>query len=95
MLGSDSTTFGNYYNVTFNYIAKDAEMPVDTEIKEKNKAVLIPTGSAEYAKINNIYDMAGNAWEWTIEACYTYSKIYRGGSFINQRTWWYLSSGTP
>ena len=95
LLGSDSTTFGNYYNVTFNYIAKDAEMPVDTEIKEKNKAVLIPTGSAEYAKINNIYDMAGNAWEWTIEACYTYSKIYRGGSFINQRTWWYLSSGTP
>ena len=27
----------------------------------------ITTGSAEYTKTNNIYDMAGNMWEWTTE----------------------------
>lgn len=79
LVGSNSTTFGNYYNATFNYIAKDAEMPTATETKETSKSVLIPTGSAEYTKTNNIYDMAGNVWEWTTEAYSTYYRVYRGG----------------
>ncbi len=81
LVGSNSTTFGNYYNATFNYIAKDAEMPTATETKETSKSVIIPTGSAEYTKTNNIYDMAGNVWEWTTEAYSTYYRVYRGGSY--------------
>lgn len=81
LVGSNSTTFGNYYNATFNYIAKDAEMPTATETKETSKSVLIPTGSAEYTKTNNIYDMAGNVWEWTTEAYSTYYRVYRGGYY--------------
>ena len=81
LVGSNSTTFGNYYNATFNYIAKDAEMPTATETKETSKSVLIPTGSAEYTKTNNIYDMAGNVWEWTTEANSTYSRVCRGGFY--------------
>ena len=80
LVGSNSTTFGNYYNATFNYIAKDAEMPTATEPKETSKSVLIPTGSAEYTKTNNIYDMAGNVWEWTTEANSTGYRVYRGGN---------------
>lgn len=83
LVGSNSTTLGNHINATFNYIAKDAEMPVATETKEKSKGFLILTGSAEYAKINNIYDMAGNAWEWTTEAYSTYNRVSRGGDYIN------------
>lgn len=81
LVGSNSTTFGNYYNATFNYIAKDAEMPTATETKETSKSVLIPTGSAEYTKTNNIYDMAGNVWEWTTEAYSTNGRVYRGGNY--------------
>lgn len=81
LVGSNSTTFGNYYNATFNYIAKDAEMPTATETKETSKSVLIPTGSAEYTKTNNIYDMAGNVWEWTTEAYSTGSRVFRGGYY--------------
>ncbi|MDD2376754.1 MAG: hypothetical protein PHD15_04245 [Clostridia bacterium] len=38
------------------------------------------SGFSEYWKANNIYDLAGNAWEWTNEKYSTFM-IYRGGSF--------------
>ena len=80
LVGNDSKTFGNYYDATFNYIAKDSEMPIATETKEIGKEVLIPTGSAEYTKTNNIYDMAGNVDECTIEACSSATcRVRRGG----------------
>lgn len=81
LVGSNSTTFGNYYNATFNYIAKDAEMPTATETKAISTSTRIPAGSAEYTKTNNIYDMAGNVWEWTTEAYSTYGRVYRGGVY--------------
>lgn len=81
LVGSNSTTFGNYYNATFNYIAKDAEMPTATETKAIITKTRIPAGSAEYTKTNNIYDMAGNVWEWTTEAYSTYYRVCRGGFY--------------
>ena len=83
LVGSNSTTFGNYYNATFNYIAKDAEMPTATETKAISTSTRIPAGSAEYTKTNNIYDMAGNVWEWTTEAYSTFYRVYRGGYYNN------------
>ena len=42
-----------------------------------NKA--IPTGSNPDYAVNNIYDMAGNVYEWTLEAGNTDRRIRRGG----------------
>ena len=39
------------------------------------------TGFSESWKANNIYDFAGNCWEWTQEACS--SRAFRGGSYDN------------
>lgn len=83
LVGRESKSFGNYYPVTFNYISQDAEMPIATETKEKNKSLLIASGSTEYTKTNNIYDMAGNVYEWTIEAYSNKDRGIRGGYYEN------------
>ena len=83
LVSSNSTTWGNYENATFNYIAENAEMPLMTETKETNKSKKIPAGSAEYTKANNVYDMAGNVWEWTTEAYSISRRVSRGGYYYN------------
>ena len=40
----------------------------------------IATGSNSRYSVNNIYDMAGNAYDWTIKAGSTGSRVTRGGS---------------
>ena len=81
LIANNSTTWGNYRNATFNYIAANAETPLMTETKAQNRDTRIPAGSAEYTKANNVYDMAGNVQDWTTEAYYTYSRVYRGGYY--------------
>ena len=81
LVGRDSATWGNYWNSTFKYIAQNSEKPEATENKEINKSTRIPTGSAEYTKANNIYDMAGNVSDWTIEANSADSRVRRDGSY--------------
>lgn len=39
----------------------------------------IPTGSNDSYAVDNIYDMAGNVRDWTIEAYSTKQRVYRGG----------------
>lgn len=82
LVGDDSTSWGNYSNSTFNYIPEGATEPKPTEEKEGNKSKLIPTGSSENTKVNNIYDMAGNVFDWTLEAYSTYSRVLRGGDYV-------------
>ena len=39
------------------------------------------TGYSEYWKANNIYDLAGNVWEWTQENYSTNKRTVRGGDY--------------
>ena len=47
------------------------------------KGILVTTGTSEENKVMNIYDIAGNVWEWTLEkASNSYdSCAYRGGGY--------------
>ena len=64
----DSRTYGNYNN---------SLAPANENSGTKRTA-----GFNENWKVKNIYDLAGNVWEWTSEANGS-SFIYRGGSFNN------------
>ena len=72
---TNSTKWGNYNNSTGNAAVMDG-----TTQKYGSKQV---TGYSEYWKANNIYDIAGNCWEWTQEAVSTYGRACRGGSYGN------------
>ena len=79
LVGSDSVTWGNYINATFNYIPVDSETPEATAVKTVNTATKLPAGSSDYTKVNNIYDLAGNMLEWTLNVQGEY-KVMRGGA---------------
>ena len=44
--------------------------------KEKNSWILLTTGATEQVKKMNLYDIAGNLWEWTTEGGYKYNSEY-------------------
>ena len=98
-LKNDSTIWGNYSNATFE-ITKgkystdygDTFTEVNgTYTKPTSSNVLITTGATERNSVLNIYDLAGNEWEWTLEkSTYTdYPSVYRGGDYF------YKGSTTP
>ena len=50
------------------------------------------TGFSESWKANNIYDFAGNCWEWTQEADSTVCRVIRAGDFNNNGSLYPASS---
>ena len=83
LVGLDSTLWGNYLNSTFNYIPEGATEPNPTAKHEEDDWFVIPTGSSEYTKVNNIYDMAGNVYDWILELDHVYFRVLRGGRYNN------------
>ena len=73
----DSTSWGNYENATFEYVDSSGNIAT----KDKDSNTRIPTGSTEYTKANNIYDLSGNVWDWTMEAGSTFGRVLRGGYY--------------
>ena len=70
---TNSTVWGNYADSTGNAAVMDGETK-----KYGSKQV---TGYSEYWKANNIYDLAGNCYEWTQEADNTSYRAGRSGRY--------------
>ena len=70
-----STNWGNYNNSSImlnrgKYNASPDSLDsqwLDVTPGIKNGRMLLTTGASENAKKMNIYDFAGNEWEWTLE----------------------------
>ena len=80
-IGSESTSWGNYRNNGFTYYTDTSK---NTAIKESRTSTRIPSGAYYGTNSNNIFDMAGNNWEWTCESTYSDDsdrRRYRGGVY--------------
>ena len=47
------------------------------------KGEVTTTGASEAYAVNNVYDLAGNVYEWTMESYHTGDRVYRGGYYVN------------
>ena len=69
--------YSENYGATWNLISDES-----TNKKEKTSGafILLTTGANDNFKVKNIYDVAGNCGEWTMETNSTNLRINRGGS---------------
>lgn len=74
-VANDSSSWGNYVNVSFTY-----EWPTPGT-KSANSPSLLNTGAAIRNRAKNIYDLAGNVCEWTLEKQNS-DVISRGGLYL-------------
>ena len=72
---TNSRAWGNYSDSTSPANTGNYEQDTDGHAIKKN------TGSNEAWKANNIYDIAGNCYEWTQEANDAGYRAYRGGYY--------------
>ena len=95
-INSDSGSWGNYNNVTRTINSNNAKQTTNggsswTVITGTKPAsnVLLTTGASEETNKMNIYDFAGNEWEWTLEYSNVASDDHcagRGGSYYNSES---------
>ena len=73
---NNSSAWGNYsnYNTANNYAEGSEKYEAGAGEKQE-------TGSSENWKANNIYDLAGNCYEWTQEADSADGRAIRGGFY--------------
>lgn len=75
---NDSTSWGNYPSATLTYTDRLG----NTYQKAQGEARLLTTGCSEQTKAKNIYDIAGNVYEWTMESAGSNVKVVRGGAYL-------------
>ena len=78
--------WGNQFDRTLMWLmecnAKD-----ETTGKSKEEVISDSTSWGNYSNANNIYDLAGNVFDWTMEAYDTYDRVYRGGGYSDNGTY--------
>ena len=90
---TDSATWGNYYNSETYKVYRGslysnsgwstANTTTGTEVT-KNSSVLLTTGATERNCSKNIYDVAGNCYEWTTESNSSSNRVYRGRQLLQR-----------
>ena len=67
-----------YSSSTWSWAVADTTNGSDVT---KDTSILLTTGATERNSSKNIYDVAGNCYEWTTEASYTDARVVRSGYY--------------
>ena len=93
---TDSTKWGNYSNSETFEITRGAYAVYNNNTlgsfnnvgskysKMKNTSILLTTGATERNCSKNIYDVAGNCYEWTTESNSSSNRVYRGRQLLQR-----------
>ena len=88
-----SMIWGSQYDAMMNWMAKNGKIVgTDNSSIYNNTAI---TGNKSEDIVNNVYDLYGCHFEWTLEACYTFSRAYRGGSYDDHYSPAHRTSNSP
>ena len=75
---NNSVTWGNYSGTELLY----RDINGNLYRKESGETRLLHTGVSETTKAKNIYDIAGNLYEWTMETSRNETRVVRGGCYV-------------
>ena len=91
---TNSTTWGNYADNAWTIDRTTASYTDSTNVKTgswtkitsnksktNSESILLTTGASDSFKAKNIFDLAGNVREWTMEAYNSTLRVYRGGYY--------------
>lgn len=102
---NSSMIWGSQYDAMMNWMAKNgitvgtASVMSGTARNVGNDATNDGqriTGNPKYNdKLNNVIDIYGNSFEWTLEACYAINRTTRGGGYNNSNIPGYRGITTP
>ena len=85
--------WGCQYDAMCNWLNSTSRVKQSDDTRTNN--VTLNTGSISSDVDKNIYDLAGNVREWTMEACGTYNRVGRGGNYGNAYSVSYRNDFNP
>ena len=85
--------WGSQYDAMMNWMAKNGKKVGTNNSSIYNNTAI--TGNKSEDIVNNVYDLYGCHFEWTLEACYTFSRAYRGGHYNDPYSPAHRTSNSP
>ena len=91
-----SMIWGSQYDAIMNWIANGDNTKIkDNSGTNKNSDGARRTGVVANDKLNNIYDIFGLRFEWTMEADGGFDRVRRGGDYHGYRSPSYRDHDSP
>ena len=90
-----SMIWGSQYDAMMNWMAKTGKEVGTADSTGEKRNTYTVTGKNTKDVINNVYDLYGCHYEWTLEALSANSRAYRGGNFNGSHSPAYRSDGYP
>ena len=78
-----SMIWGSQYDAMMNWMAKTGKEVGTADSTGEKRNTYTVTGKNTKDVINNVYDLYGCHYEWTLEAYDTFSRVSRGGFYNN------------